>query len=126
MTIDNNLLSELLEQAESNPRRRQNYDMRTSDSDSSQRMLNAMLPGTQVPFHKHDDPCETVVCLTGRLDQVLYEKDGDLWRETRRMHINPSLGIFGCQVPKGAWHTVEVFEPSVIFEAKDGAYDPKQ
>ncbi len=44
------------------------------------------------------------------------------YREVQRIHLNPTEAKYGCQIPKGAWHTVEVIEPSVIFEAKDGAY----
>lgn len=119
--IDQNLFNQLFEQAEKNPRLRQNCDLRTSDGDKSQRMLNALLPGTEVPIHRHPESCETVVCLQGRLDEVLYETQTAI-KEMRRIHLNPSEGAWGCQVPKGVWHTVEVFEPSIILEAKDGAY----
>ena len=101
-------------------------------------MLNALLPGTVVPIHQHKDTAETVICLCGKLDEVVsYENDTDdfqkgmnvqdvarkvEYREVQRIHLNPTETQYGCQVPKGAWHTVEVIEPSVIFEAKDGAY----
>ena len=144
MEINKELLDSLLAQAEVNPRLRQNYDLRTSSADSSQRMLNALLPGTVVPVHRHEATSETVVCLCGRLDEVIYEEVRDFgcgeqagfpmgmdaqdvtrkvaYREVQRIHLCPAEGRYGCQVPKGAWHTVEVMEPSVIFEAKDGAY----
>ena len=125
------------------PRLRQNFDLRTSSADTSQRMLNALLPETKVPIHRHEDTTETVICLCGKLDEVIYEevvsyeKDTDdfqkgvnvqdvarkvEYREVQRIHLNPTETKYGCQIPKGAWHTVEVIEPSVIFEAKDGAY----
>ena len=149
MTIDKDFLDNLLEQAATNPRLRQNHDMRTSQTDTSQRMLNALLPGTVVPIHRHEDTTETVVCLCGRLDEVIYEEvrkfgneeirnlgSSDFpmgmdaqdvtckveYREVQRIHLCPTEAKYGCQIPKGAWHTVEVIEPSVIFEAKDGAY----
>lgn len=107
--FNKDLLEELLAAARRNPRLRQGRDMRTSEADSSQRMLNALLP-------------ETVVCLRGRMDEViLEERDGRLV-ETERIRLCPEEGCYGCQVPPGAWHTVEVVEPSVILEAKDGAY----
>ncbi len=144
MEFDKDFLGKLFEQATENPRLRQNFDLRTSSADTSQRMLNALLPGTVVPIHRHEDTTETVICLCGKLDEVIYEEvvsyenasseelsqgmDGQdvarkvEYREVQRIHLCPALAKYGCQVPKGAWHTVEVIEPSVIFEAKDGAY----
>ena len=142
--IDEKLISELFEQAKENPRLRQNLDLRTSSSDTSQRMLNALLPGTVVPIHRHEETTETVICLCGKLDEVIYEEvvtygnasSGGFsqgmdaqdvvrkveYREVRRIHLCPAQSQYGCQVPKGAWHTVEVIESSVIFESKDGKY----
>ena len=142
--FDKDFLGELLEQAVVNPRLRQNYDLRTSSTDTSQRMLNALLPGTRVAIHRHEDTTETMVCLCGRMDVVICEEvvtygnaapDGAPigmdaqyvarkveYREVQRIRLCPAEAKYGCQIPKGAWHTVEVIEPSVIFEAKDGAY----
>ena len=130
MEINKELLDQLLEQAKVNPRLRQGFDLRTSPADSSQRMLNALLLGTMVPIHRHEDTTETVICLCGKLDEVIYEEvdsqlsplTGSRFREIERIHLCPAQAQYGCQVPKGAWHTVEVIEPSVIFEAKDGKY----
>lgn len=147
MEINIELLDNLFEQAKENPRLRQNLDLRTSPTDTSQRMLNALLPGTVVPIHRHEDTTETVVCLCGKMDEVIYEEvvtygkgapdvmpmaidAQDVtrkveYREVQRIHLCPAEAKYGCQIPKGAWHTVEVIEPSVIFEAKDGAYNKK-
>ena len=144
MEINKDLLDNLFEQAKENPRLRQNLDLRTSSADTSQRMLNALLPGTVVPIHRHEDTTETVVCLCGNLDEVIYEEvvtyekntsevlpmpidAQDVtrkveYREVQRIHLCPAEAKYGCQIPKGAWHTVEVIKPSVIFEAKDGKY----
>ena len=155
MEINKDLFDKLFEQAKENPRMRQNYDQRTSPADKSQRMLNALLPGTVVPIHRHPNSTETVICLCGRMEEVIYslipststKGDGsdvycgmnamempmgmdaqDVVRprmelvETERILLCPKEGRYGCQIPKGAWHTVEVIEPSVIFEAKDGKY----
>ena len=144
MEINKELLDNLFEQAKENPRLRQNLDLRTSSTDTSQRMLNALLPGTVVPIHRHEDTTESVICLCGKLDEVIYEEvvsyskalseeflqgiDAQVvvrkveYREVQRIHLCPAEAKYGCQIPKGAWHTVEVIEPSVIFEAKDGAY----
>lgn len=96
-----------------------NYDLRTSSDDGGQRMLNALMPGTNVPIHRHPQSNENVILLCGKMVEVLYDNEGV---ETERIHLDPSLGIYGCVVPAGAWHTVEVLEPSVIYEAKDGKY----
>ena len=134
LIIDNKLLDTLLTKANDNPRFRLNYDLRTGVDDQSQRMLNALLPGTEVGIHRHPNSSESVVCLCGRMDVVVYDEvvtyvqDGEdkkrkvSYNETERISLTPVEGKFGCSIPKGAWHTVEVFEPSVIFEAKDRAY----
>ena len=120
--IDKELLDQLFEQAVENPRKRVNYDMRTSPEDGSQRMMNAMLPGTEVAVHRHPNSNENVILITGKMYEILYEvADGQLV-ETERLYLCPAEGKYGCQVPKGVWHTVEVIEPSVIYEAKDGKY----
>ena len=127
MTITQELLDRLFEEAKVNPRLRTNLDLRTSAEDGSQRMLNAMLPGTEVAIHRHPMSNENVILIKGRLDEVLYEEvtfgDGKTsLKETERIHLSPEEGVYGCQVPKGVWHTVEVIEPSVIYEGKDGKY----
>lgn len=119
MEIDKELLEKLFDQARHNPRLRQNFDLRTSADDNSQRMLNALLPGTDVPIHRHPQSTETVMVLCGKLVEVFYDDGG---REVERISLDPLAGKYGCVVSKGAWHTVEVLEPSVIFEAKDGGY----
>ncbi len=121
MIIDETLLESLLEQATESERRRANYDLRTSQNDTSQRMLNVLLPGTQVPIHRHKETTETVVVLSGHLTEVFYDAKGV---ECARFDLCPTGGRYGLQIPKGQWHTVIVNEPCVIFEAKDGAYKP--
>ena len=127
MTINQKLLEKLFEEAKGNPRLRTNLDLRTSAEDGSQRMLNAMLPGTEVAIHRHPMSNENVILIKGRLDEVLYEEmtfgDGKTsLKETERIHLSPEEGVYGCQVPKGVWHTVEVIEPSVTYEGKDKKY----
>ena len=123
MQINKELLERLFEQAKESPRLRMNYDLRTSSADTSQRMLNALLPGTEVPIHRHEDTAETVVCLCGRLEEMIYKKKEDgTFQEVSRHLLCPAEGCYGIQIPAGAWHTIQVLEPSVIFEAKDGAY----
>lgn len=144
--IDRKLIDKLLDGAKDSPRLRMNYDLRTSAEDNSQRMLNALLPGTVVPIHRHPNSNENVILLCGKLVEVIYEVDaicsptgplgadmpmgmdaqdvtnGVRLKEANRIMLDPSVGSFGCVVPAGVWHTVEVLEPSVIYEAKDGKY----
>ena len=119
MEINKELLDNLLGQAGENSRLRQNMDLRTSSEDGSQRMLNALLPGTVVPVHRHPQSTENVFLLCGKIVEILVDEDGN---EMERICLDAAAGNYGCVVPKGAWHTVEVLEPSVIFEAKDGKY----
>ena len=124
--IDKELVAELLARAAESPRLRQNFDLRNCATgggsgvvDNSQRMLNALMPGTDVPIHRHTQSNETVILLCGKIIEILYDDTGN---ETERFHLDPTLGNFGCVIPAGVWHSVDVLEPSVIFEAKDGRY----
>lgn len=119
MEINKDLIDKLFVEAKENPRLRQNLDLRTSAEDGSQRMLNALLPGTVVPVHRHPNSTENVFLLCGKLVEVIYDEDGN---EKERILLDPAAGSYGCVVLQGAWHTVEVLEPSVIYEAKDGKY----
>lgn len=140
--INGDLLSDLHKEARSSERLRQNYDMRTTEADTSQRMLNVLEPGTHVPIHRHVKTVESVICLEGSLDWVFYEElptadtgapihDGEsaidetCFTEVARFRVCPREGQYGIQVPKMAWHSIVVHEPSTIFEAKDGAYVSK-
>ena len=139
MEFDKEFLEKLLEQAIENPRLRQNFDLRTSSADTSQRMLNALQPQTEVAIHRHEKTAETVICLVGRLEEIIYEEVDEYvyeatsccddvirqksFKEVSRQILSPTEGKFGIQIPAGAWHTINVIEPSVIFEAKDGAYN---
>lgn len=119
MEINKEVLGKLFEQAVENPRLRQSYDLRTSSDDNSQRILNALLPGTVVPIHRHPNSNENVLLLCGKLVEVIYDENGN---EKERIHLDPTIGNYGCVIPPGVWHSVEVLEPSVIYEAKDGKY----
>lgn len=119
MNIDKHFLDNLLEQAAANPRLRQSFDLRTSPADNSQRMLNALQPGTVVPIHRHPNSTENVLALCGKLVEIICDEQGN---ELQRILLDPAACCYGCVVPQGAWHKVEVLEPSVIYEAKDGKY----
>lgn len=123
MIINNQLLGKIEETAKESPRLRMNMDLRNSSEDKSQRMLNMLLPGTVVPIHRHRETSETTMILRGKLFMVFYD---DLGGQTERYLLDPTVGNYGVQIPKGQWHTVEVIEPSTIFEVKDGPYTPLQ
>ncbi len=122
LLITDELLASLHEKAIKSERLRANYDLRNSADDTSQRMLNVLELGTEVPIHKHENTNETVICINGCLKWVFYEESENGFRETSSFRVCPKDGVYGIQVPIGVWHTVVVLEPSVIFEAKDGAY----
>ena len=121
MNIDKQLLDNLSAQAKASPRLRMNYDLRTSPADRSQRMLNALEPGTVLPVHRHRASTEVVVMLRGRGVQWLYDDAGNV---TEKVELGEG-GIPAMVVEKGQWHRLECLESgTVIFEAKDGAYEP--
>lgn len=118
MELNKDLYTQLLEQAKANPRLRQALDLRTTSEDQSQRLLNALLPGTVVPIHRHTATTETAIILYGCIDEIYYDNDGN---ETSRHTLHVGDGL---QIPVGQFHTVEVHEPSILLEVKDGAYAP--
>lgn len=138
LSIDGGLIASLHERVAQEKRKCSSLDLRTSAADTSQRMLNVLEVGTQVPIHRHEETTETVICIEGRLVEVFYEEVVEYsreetsrteevvrkcsFREVARVELCPREGKYGVQVPQGVWHTIEVLEPSAIFEAKDGAY----
>lgn len=118
MELNKKLYTDLLEQAKGNPRLRQAMDLRTTDKDQSQRLLNALIPGTRVPIHRHPTTTETAIILYGCIDEIYYDNDGN---ETSRHTLHVGDGL---QIPVGQYHTVEVHEPSILLEVKDGTYAP--
>lgn len=125
MRITQYILDELTAKAKAVPRLRANLDLRNSDSDKSQRMLNAIEPGSPLPIHRHQKTSETVVCLRGKLVWEFYD---ELERQcTDRIELTPNGPIVALNVPLGQWHTVHALESgSVILEVKDGPYEPLQ
>ena len=121
--ITQGLLDSLTEQAKASPRLRMNLDLRNSPEDMSQRMLNALEPGTPLPIHRHRQSSETVVCLRGRLVEEFYD---ELERRcTETIELSPNGPVVAVNIPIGQWHTVRSLESgTVILEVKDGAYEP--
>lgn len=122
MIIDTQLLDSLTSQAQASPRLRMNLDLRTSAEDGSQRMLNAIEPGSLVPVHRHQKSSETVVILRGRAVEEYYSSDGLLQESIELSSGGP---VCALNIPAGQWHTIKALESgTVILEMKDGAYEP--
>ena len=123
MVIDKQLLDELTAKAKESPRLRMNMDLRNSAEDTSQRMLNAIEPGTEVPIHRHQKTSETVVMLRGSAVQWLYDDAGAVVGKV--MLGSGAEMVPAMNVEKGQWHRIEALESgTVILEMKDGAYEP--
>ncbi len=122
MQIDQTFLDALTAEAKENPRLRQARDLRTSAADGSQRMLNALEPGTVLPIHRHRKSAETVVIVRGALREDFYDDAG---RVSASFTLRAGGDTVALQIPAGQWHSVEALSSgTVIFEAKDGAYEP--
>ena len=120
MVINKEILDKLSAQAKASPRLRMNLDLRNSPSDGSQRMLNALEPGTVMPVHRHLGSSETVVCVRGHFEEYLYDSEGRL---TATIDMRPGGNI--VNVPAGQWHNLRCLESgTVLLEAKDGKYAP--
>ena len=124
MVITQELMDELSAKAKENSRLRQSFDLRNSPEDGSQRMLNALEPGTVMPIHRHHASSETVVILRGKIRWLFYDDTGN---ETESVTLDANGDLRCLNVPKGQWHSLVCeCSGSVIFEAKDGAYAPLQ
>lgn len=124
MKITQAILDKLTEKAKASPRLRMNLDLRNGDGDQSQRMLNAIEPGSPLPIHRHQNTSETVVCLRGRLVWEFYDELERIC--TERIELSPNGQVVALNVPAGQWHTVKALESgSVILEMKDGPYEPQ-
>ena len=120
MIIDINTLDSLTAQAKASPRLRMNLDLRNSSSDKSQRMLNAIEPGTVMPIHRHRTSSETVVCIRGHFEEYFYDESGALVEV-----VDMVPGGVVLNVPIGQWHSLKSLESgTVLLECKDGAYEP--
>lgn len=124
MKITQALLDSLTEQAKTSPRLRMNMDLRNSVQDQSQRMLNAIEPGSMIPIHRHQKSTETVVCLRGKLVMEYYDEIERICTES--IEVSPNSSVVALNIPMGQWHTLRSVESeTVILETKDGAYEPQ-
>lgn len=121
MIINDELLDRVTAEAEASPRLRMNFNLHESLEAKAQRLINVLLPGTPMPIHRHRHTAETYALLRGRMFVVFYD---DMGAQTERFLLDPRIGSYGVNIPKGQWHGIEVIEPSAIFEAKDGPYMP--
>ena len=120
MIIDSHTLDTLTAAAKASPRLRMNFDLRNSPADGSQRMLNAIEPGTEMPIHRHRTSSETVVCIRGHFEEYFYDEDGNL---TETIDMVP--GGVVVNVPAGQWHSLKSLESgTVLLECKDGPWAP--
>jgi len=120
MIITKEILDELIAKAKENPRLRCNLDMRNTADDQSQRMLNALEPGTVMPIHRHKSTSETCVCIRGHFEEYFYDDNGNL---TDTIDMIP--GGVVLNIEKGQWHSLKCLESgTVLLEAKDGTYAP--
>lgn len=122
MVIDQVLLDDLSRQAQRNPRLRQNLDFRNSAEDGSQRLLNALEPGTVLPIHRHRNSSETMIVVKGALKELFYDDKGHVVGE---WICAPNTDCIGVNIPAGQWHSLQCLESgTVLFEAKDGPWEP--
>lgn len=122
MIVDSNILDTLSEKAKVNPRLRQSFDLRNSAEDKSQRMLNALEPGTVMPIHRHRNSSETMIVIKGSLKEYFYDEQGNV---TGEWVCAPNSDCIGINIPAGQWHNLECLESgTVLFESKDGAWEP--
>lgn len=122
MVLDKALLDQLITEAKVNPRLRKNYDLRNSENDLSQRMLNAIEPGTVMPIHRHPNTSTTVIIIRGKMRQNFYDDNGIL---TESVILDAEGDTRAVQIEQGRWHNLESLQSgTIIFEAKDGQWEP--
>ena len=120
MIITPAILDELTAKAKASPRLRMNYDLRNSAEDGSQRMLNAIEPGTVMPIHRHRNSSETCVCIRGHFEEYFYDGEGRL---TDTIDMRPGGTVIN--IPAGQWHSLKSLESgTVLLECKDGRWEP--
>ena len=125
MKITQAILDDLTAKAKASERLRMNLDLRNSADDQSQRMLNAIEPGSVVPIHRHQRTSETVVCLRGRVVEEYYDELERICTEA--IELSPNGPVVALNIPAGQWHTLRSLESgSVIMEVKDGQFEPIQ
>lgn len=119
MLIDDKVMDNLTRRAQNSPRLRMNMDLRNSPDDQSQRMLNAIEPGTILPIHRHRDSSVTIVCIRGHFEEYYYDDNGNL---TDTIDMYPGVVL---NLPVGQWHSLNSLESgTVLLEVQDGKWEP--
>ena len=119
MLIDDKLLNKVSEQAKASPRLRMNYNLHDSLEAPAQRLINAVEPGTKFQIHRHRNTSASTFVIRGRVDVLFWNDNKEI---IARYNLDPKNGVYGVNIPKNTWHSLEVLESSVIFEIKDGPY----
>ena len=121
MLIDEQFLDGIRVQAQASPRLRMNYNLHESLDAPAQRLINVVEPGTKFQIHRHQNTSASTFVIRGRVDILFWNDNKEI---IARYNLDPKKGLYGVNVPKNTWHSLEVLEPSVIFEVKDGPYSP--
>jgi cupin fold WbuC family metalloprotein len=122
--INSGLIRELTNKSLQSPRKRVNLNFHENANDPIQRMLNSMQPGTYLQPHKHENPDkrEVFIALIGRFVVIRFHEDGSV---AEHMILDPAIGEFAAEIGPRIYHTIICLTPnSVIYELKDGPYDP--
>ena len=124
MLLSTDILDNLTLEARASELLRKNLDLRTTSADQSQRMLNALEPGTRVPIHRHPDTSETVVVLRGSVKEIFFDEQGN---QTESFTLRADAEPKAMSIPAGIWHTAQSLQPgTIILEAKDGPFRPRK
>lgn len=123
MVINQQVLDDLTRRAQNSPRLRMNLDLRNSEDDGSQRMLNAIEPGSPMPIHRHQKTSETVVCIRGKVVEEFYDELERICTES--IVLTPNGPNVAVNIPAGQWHSIRAVESgTVVLAVKDGKYEP--
>ena len=122
MKLDIELFKSIAEKAKASPRLRMHYDLRDSEDEQGQRMLNVLLPTTKSVIHRHSDTSEVVICIYGSAIERFYDDEGN---ETEMVVMKAGSNCPGVVVEQGRFHSLEATnEMGVIIETKAYKYDP--
>ena len=119
LLLDRKLIDVTSAKAKGSPRLRMNYNFHPTLDDKAQRFINCMEPGTKVEIHHHPVD-EMLIVIRGAIKAILVDDDKNVIDEKI---IRPADGVYGVQLPKNVWHTVQCLEPDTcLFEIKEGPY----
>lgn len=122
MILDKDLFDKIAAEAALSPKLRKSFDLRDSEEENCQRMLNVLLPGTKTPIHRHQDTSEVVVCIYGSAIERFYDADGN---ETDVIRMEAGGETPGVVVEIGRFHSLEATdEMGVVCGAKAGHFEP--